>query len=146
MRRRVLPNRRTGKDLSLLMETLLLPLLLLAVFWFILIRPQQKQRREIAEVQSNLAPGARVMTGSGLIGTIVSVEADEVVLEVAPGVTNRYVRRAIMRVLSTDDVALTPPPGTEDSVTESDLPPGTDAGTRPSTDRTNRDDVPGTSP
>jgi preprotein translocase subunit YajC len=128
------------------METLLLPLLLLAVFWFILIRPQQKQRREIAEVQSNLAPGARVMTGSGLIGTIVSVEADEVVLEVAPGVTNRYVRRAIMRVLPADDTAHMPPPGTEDSVTESDLAPGTDAATRPGTDRTNRDDVPGTSP
>jgi preprotein translocase subunit YajC len=127
------------------METLLLPLLLLAVFWFMLIRPQQKQRREIAELQSNLAPGARVMTGSGLLGTIVSVEADEVVLEVAPGVTNRYIRRAIVRVLPADDAALAPP-ATEDSATGSDLEPETDRATRPVTDRTNRDDVPGTSP
>ena len=126
------------------METLLLPLLLLAVMWFILIRPQQKQRREIAELQSNLAPGARVMTGSGLIGTIVSIEADEVVLEVAPGITNRYVRRAIMRVLPADDAALAPPVA-EDSVPESDLGSETDAATRPVTDRTNRDDFPGTS-
>jgi preprotein translocase subunit YajC len=78
---------------------LLLPLLLLAVFYFMLIRPQQKQRREIAQIQSTVAPGARVMTSAGLIGTIVAIEGDEVLIEVAPGVTNRYVRRAIMRVL-----------------------------------------------
>lgn len=145
MPRWVLPRWRTGKDLAQPMETLLLPLLLLAVFWFILIRPQQKQRREMAELQSNLAPGARVMTGSGLIGTIVSVDTDEVVLEVAPGVTNRYVRRAIVRVLPTDDAALGPP-ATDDSATTSDLEPGTDAATRPVTERPNRNDVPGTSP
>jgi preprotein translocase subunit YajC len=78
---------------------LLLPLLLLVVFYFILIRPQQRQRREIAQVQSSVTPGARVMTGAGLIGTIAAIEDDEVLIEVAPGVTNRYVRRAIMRVL-----------------------------------------------
>ena len=38
------------------METLLLPLLLVAVFYFVLIRPQQKQRREIAQLQSTIGP------------------------------------------------------------------------------------------
>jgi preprotein translocase subunit YajC len=128
------------------METLLLPLLLLAVFYFILIRPQQKQRREIAQIQSTVEPGARVMTSSGLLGTVVSVEGDEVVLEVAPGVTNRYVRRAIMRVLP-DDAAAAEPPVTEDSIPKPIAEPVTDeAASRPSTDRTNRDDGPGTSP
>jgi preprotein translocase subunit YajC len=141
MPRRVLPNRRTGKDPPHLMETLLLPLLLLAVFWFILIRPQQKQRREIAQLQATLAPGARVMTGSGLVATVASIEDDEVVLEVAPGVTNRYVRRAIMRVLP-DDTATTDQPVTEpviDTVAD-------EAKSQPRPDRTNRDDVSGTSP
>ena len=78
---------------------LLLPLLLLVAFYFMLIRPQQKQRREIAEVQSTITPGTRVMTSAGLIGTIVAIEGDEVLIEVAPGINNRYVRRAIMRVL-----------------------------------------------
>jgi preprotein translocase subunit YajC len=141
MPRRVLPNRRTGKDPPHLMETLLLPLLLLAVFWLILIRPQQKQRREIAQLQATLAPGARVMTGSGLVATVASIEDDEVVLEVAPGVTNRYVRRAIMRVLP-DDTATTDQPVTEpviDTVAD-------EAKSQPLPDRTNRDDVSGTSP
>ncbi len=126
--------------------TLLLPILLVAVFWFILIRPQQKQRREIAQLQSALAPGARVMTGSGLIGTIVAVEADEIVLEVAPGVTNRYVRRAIVRVLP-DDTAAPAAPVTDDSVPEPVAETVIDdAPIRPTTDRSKRDDSPGTSP
>ena len=83
------------------METLLLPVLLIAVFYFLLIRPQQRQRKKTAEMQAGVALGARVMTGAGLLGTIVAIEDDEVVLEVAPGVTNRYVRRAIVNVLPT---------------------------------------------
>jgi preprotein translocase subunit YajC len=121
--------------------TLLLLLLMVAVFWLILIRPQQKQRREIAQLQSALAPGSRVMTGSGLIGTIVALEGDEVVLEVAPGVTNRYVRRAIMRVIP-DEV---PEPVTSDEAPDSVTPHfQTDATTRPAADNPDGDENSGT--
>ncbi len=81
------------------MEALLLPLLLLAVFYFLLIRPQQRQRRQMAEVQNSLTPGAKVMTGAGLFGTVKSIEDDRIELEVAPGVTNWYLRRAIVQVI-----------------------------------------------
>ena len=130
------------------METLLLPILLFAAFYFILIRPQQKQRREIARVQSTLAPGTKVMTGSGLIATIVAVDDDEVVLEVSPGVTNRYVRRAIMRVVpDPTEAADADEPGSEDGLTGGVAKPVTDDITsQPVTDRTNRNDGPGTSP
>lgn len=77
----------------------LLPILLIAVFYFLLIRPQQRQRKQMVQLQETLAPGTRVMTGSGLYGTIMSIEGDEVELEVAPGVTNRYARRAIVSVV-----------------------------------------------
>ena len=80
------------------MEALLLPLLLLAVFYLLLIRPQQRQRKQMAELQSNLAPGAKVMTGAGLFATVVSIEDERVQLEVAPGVTNWYLRRAIVQI------------------------------------------------
>lgn len=80
------------------MEALLLPLLLLAVFYLLLIRPQQRQRKQMAELQSTLGPGAKVMTGAGLFATVVSIQDERVELEVAPGVTNWYVRRAIVQV------------------------------------------------
>ncbi|MGH8774088.1 MAG: preprotein translocase subunit YajC [Jiangellaceae bacterium] len=106
-----------------------LPLILLVVvFYFLLIRPQQKQRREVAQVQQSVAPGARVMTGAGLIATVVSVEDDEVVLEVAPGITNRYVRRAIMRVIPDASGEAAP-----------DIKPMTQPADEPA-----RDDAPGT--
>jgi preprotein translocase subunit YajC len=123
------------------METLLLPLLLLAAFYLLLIRPQQKQRREIAQLQSTISPGARVMTGAGLIGTVVALEGDEVVLEVAPGVTNRYVRRAIMRVIP-DEV---PEPITSDEAPDSVNPHvQTDATTRQAADNPDGDETSGT--
>lgn len=93
---------------------LLLPLLLIAVFYFLLIRPQQKQRRHMAELQRTVAPGSRVMTGAGLLATVVSLSDDEVELEVAPGVTNRYVRRAIVSVI--DNPADNEPSETADEV------------------------------
>jgi preprotein translocase subunit YajC len=80
------------------MEALLLPLLLLAVFYLLLIRPQQRQRKQMAELQSTLGPGSKVMTGAGLFGTVVSIQDERVELEVAPGVTNWYLRRAVVQV------------------------------------------------
>lgn len=86
------------------MEALLPLILLVAVFYFLLIRPQQKQRKQLQEVQQTLTPGSKVMTGSGLIGTVEAVEDNEVLLEVAPGVTNRFVRRAIVQVIPDEPV------------------------------------------
>lgn len=133
------------------MEAFLLPLILIAVFYFMLIRPQQKQRRNTQELQNNLAAGARVMTGSGLYGTVVSIEGDEVELEVAPGVTNRYARRAIMNVVNptplADDASgdltdTTDPTETSDSSTDfsADDVPDSPADLQ-SKDRTNGDDA-----
>lgn len=100
------------------MEALLPLVLLIAVFYFLLIRPQQRQRRQIAEVQQTLAPGTRVMTGAGLIATVVSIDNDEVELEVAPGVTNRYVRRAIVQIIPEPGQVPDDPAGAEPGATE----------------------------
>lgn len=85
--------------------SLLLPILLIAVFYFLLIRPQQKQRRQMAELQQSVQPGSKVMTSAGLIATVVEINDDEVLLEVAPGVHSRYVRRAIVNVIAPEEPA-----------------------------------------
>jgi preprotein translocase subunit YajC len=97
------------------MEALLPLILLVAVFYFLLIRPQQKQRKQLQQVQQALEPGSKVMTGSGLIGTVEAVEGDEVLLEVAPGVTNRFVRRAIVQVIQDETVVPDDASGLTDS-------------------------------
>ena len=79
---------------------ILMIVLLFGVMYFMMIRPQQKRRREAEQMQQTLGPGAEVVTIGGLYGHVVSVDDDTVTLEVAPGVHNRYARPAIARVVS----------------------------------------------
>ncbi|NRQ32048.1 preprotein translocase subunit YajC [Nonomuraea sp. NN258] len=82
----------------------ILPLILLVVvFYFLLIRPQRKRQQEAVKMQNSLAPGARVMTTTGLFGTVVAVDNEDVILEVAPGIETRWVKAAIGRVVTPGD-------------------------------------------
>ncbi|MFC4533448.1 preprotein translocase subunit YajC [Sphaerisporangium dianthi] len=74
-------------------------ILLVVVFYFLLIRPQRKRQQEQAQMQNNVTPGTRVMTTTGLFATVIAVEDDDVVLEIAPGVETRWVKASIGRVL-----------------------------------------------
>jgi len=74
-------------------------------FYFLMIRPQQRRRQQAAQKQSTVAPGARVRTTAGMYATVVDVDGDDVVLEVAPGVEVRYMKRAIMDVVSEGEPA-----------------------------------------
>ena len=81
----------------------LFPIIILALFgllYFVMIRPQRNRQRQAQQMQNQVMPGQRVRTTAGMYATVVSVEGDDVVLEVAPGVNVRYMRRAIMNVVS----------------------------------------------
>jgi len=80
----------------------LFPIIIIALFallYFVMIRPQRNRQRQAAQTQNEVMPGSRVRTTAGMYATVVSVEGDDVVLEVAPGVNVRYMRRAIMNVV-----------------------------------------------
>jgi len=80
----------------------LFPIIILALFgllYFVMIRPQRNRQRQAQQTQNEVMPGSRVRTTAGMYATVVSVEGDDVVLEVAPGVNVRYMRRAIMNVV-----------------------------------------------
>jgi len=74
--------------------------LLFGVMYFMMIRPQQKRRKEAERMQRELGPGDEVVTIGGLYGTVTGVEDDTVLIEVAPGVQTRYARPAIARVVT----------------------------------------------
>ena len=64
-----------------------LPLVLMfVIFYFLLIRPQQKKAKETREMLKNLKRGDRIMTGGGIYGRIESLTDDSVNVEIAPGV------------------------------------------------------------
>lgn len=80
--------------------SMLLPLvLIMAVFWFLLIRPQQKRVKEHQELIKNVRRGDVVVTSGGLIGKVNRVVDDnEVLLEVAENVRMRILKNAISEV------------------------------------------------
>ncbi len=72
---------------------------LFGLLYFVTIRPQRNRQRAAQQTQSQLQPGMRVRTTAGMYATVTAVEDQEVVLEVAPGVNVRFLRRAIMDVI-----------------------------------------------
>jgi preprotein translocase subunit YajC len=81
------------------LQQLLFFALLLFGGYVIAIRPQRVRARALAQVRASLAPGRRVMTSAGLHATVVAVEGDVAVLEVAPGVHLRFADAAVVRLL-----------------------------------------------
>src|SRR5580698_2507893 len=81
-------------------STLILILIVVVAFYFLMIRPQQRRKQAAAQQSNNVEPGARVRTTAGMYATVVDVDGDDVILEVAPGVEVRYMKRAIMEVVS----------------------------------------------
>ncbi|MBP2227291.1 preprotein translocase subunit YajC [Azospirillum agricola] len=84
-----------------------LPLILIfVVFYFLLIRPQQKKMKEHKAMLGNIRRGDRVVTGGGIIGTVTKVGADdELTVEIAENVRVRCVRSTVNLVLAKTEPA-----------------------------------------
>ncbi|MGE0723617.1 MAG: preprotein translocase subunit YajC [Alphaproteobacteria bacterium] len=80
----------------------LAPLVLIfVVFYFLLIRPQQKRAKDHKTMLTALRRGDKVVTGGGIVGTIARVpNDDEIVVEIAEGVRVRVLRSTISAVLT----------------------------------------------
>lgn len=80
----------------------LVPLLLIVlVFYFLLIRPQQKRLKEHNALIDSLKRGDKVITGGGIVGTISKVDEDEhIEVEIAKDVKVRVVRSTVTGLVS----------------------------------------------
>ncbi len=80
-----------------------LPLILIfVVFWFLLIRPQQKKMKQHQSMLGALRRGDKVVTGGGIIGTITKVSSDdaELTVQIAENVKVKVIRATITDVLN----------------------------------------------
>jgi preprotein translocase subunit YajC len=79
----------------------MLPLvLILIVMYFIVIRPQQKKIKDHADMIKNLRRGDKVVTGGGIIGTVVKIDDDAVQVEIAPDMRVKVVQESISSLLT----------------------------------------------
>ena len=90
---------------------------LFGLLYFVTIRPQRRRQQAAAQTQREIVPGTRVRTTAGMYATVTSVEDQDVVLEVAPGVEVRFLRRAIMDVVPENTGVEYEEPAPEDSET-----------------------------
>lgn len=94
-----------------------LPLVLIfVVFYFFMIRPQQKKMKQHRELLSNIKRGDRVLTSGGIIGVVQKVTDTELEIEIADGVKVKVLRATISDVMSKTEVSA---PNTTSSATVS---------------------------
>ncbi len=76
-----------------------LPLVLMfAIFYFLLIRPQQKQQKAVREMQNSLTKGDKIVTIGGLHGILDSIDENKIVLKVGDGTRLTFDRKSVREV------------------------------------------------
>ncbi len=85
------------------LTTFALIALMAVAFYFLILRPQRKRQQAQQKTMNAITPGSRVMTGSGLFGTVVSVGEKQIVIEISPGVNLTLLKPAVSRVVGPED-------------------------------------------
>ncbi len=94
------PGGQGGGDVNTLIQ--LLPMVLIfAVFYLLLIRPQQKKAKEHKQMLDNLKKGDTVITQGGIYGRVAAIEDQVVFLEIAKDIKVKVVRGNIATVATT---------------------------------------------
>jgi preprotein translocase subunit YajC len=72
---------------------------MLAIFYFLIIRPQQSKQKQMDLMLKALKKGDRVLTSGGILGTVVGVDEGKAVLKIADDVKVEFTKSAIVQVL-----------------------------------------------
>jgi len=89
-----------GGGTQSMLPTIVMVASMLAIFYFLLLRPQQKQKQERERMLASMKRGDRVVTTSGMHGTVTALNEHTVVLRVADQVKLEFDRSAIGRVVA----------------------------------------------
>lgn len=84
---------------------------LIAVFWFVLIRPQRRRQAAHQSLISALRAGDEVITAGGVFGEVRTIADNHIVLEIAPGTEIRVAKEAVANIIPKADESPTAPEG-----------------------------------
>ncbi len=82
------------------MSAMLFPLALIAIFYFLLIRPQQKKAKEHRAMLDDLKKGDKIISSGGLHGVITGLSDDAITMEIAPKIRVKISRGSVAGKLS----------------------------------------------
>ncbi len=91
------PSRRPARSPVLPFAQFIPLILIFAIMYFLMIRPQQKRLKAHRTMVENVKKGDRVVTQGGILGKVVSVGEDELEVEIATGVRVRVIRSTLHR-------------------------------------------------
>jgi preprotein translocase subunit YajC len=74
-----------------------------AIFYFMIIRPQQKKQKETEAMLASIRKGDRVLTSGGIFGTVIGVKDDVVVLKVADEVKMEFSKQSVVQIQARSD-------------------------------------------
>ena len=103
------------------MQFLIVIVLLLAVMWVLIIRPQKRRQLQQAQLLATVAEGDEILTAGGIYGIVREVEEDSLLVEIAPGTNVRFARRAIAGKVEPDEPD--DPDATDEAPEEGETPP-----------------------
>lgn len=89
------PGGQGGNPQSNMFSTFVPLIVIFAIFYFLMIRPQQRQQKKHREMIAAIKKGDRVVTRGGIMGTVHAVAENVVTLEVAENVRIRFSRDAV---------------------------------------------------
>jgi preprotein translocase subunit YajC len=92
-----------GEAPSLLSNPLWMMIIVMGIFYVVLFLPQQRQRKKTQAMLSALKNGDKVVTTSGIYGTVNGLDGDTVILKIADQVKIRILRSAIAQVEASED-------------------------------------------
>lgn len=87
-----------------LINALFLPVMLIVVFYFLLIRPQQKKQKDHRAMLETLSVGTEIVTGGGVLGKVTELGEQFITVEIADGVKVKIQRHSIGAVLPKDTI------------------------------------------
>lgn len=87
------------------MQFLIIMVLLLVVMYVLMIRPQRQRQQQQQAMIEGANVGDDVLTTGGIYGTVIQAEGDDVVVEIADGLSVHMTRRGIAAVLPPEDEA-----------------------------------------
>lgn len=88
---------------SLLGSPLVMMIIVMGIFYVMLFVPQQRQRKKTQAMLAALKNGDKVVTSSGIYGTVNGLDGDTVILKIADQVKIRILRSAIAQVEASED-------------------------------------------
>lgn len=88
-----------------LISTLIMFGAIFLIFYFMIIRPQQKRAKEREKMLSNVQKGDKVITNSGLHATIAGLDEKTVLLQVSDNIKMKFEKSAIANVITTKEIS-----------------------------------------